>query len=88
MSLENKVNEEATPERVVQRTPWHVCPVKTEIARKESFDDELNHNEDFTYMEKIFPYIKTEAHTDKILTQYNHSELNSEADKILKAGYR
>ncbi len=88
MSLNNKINEEATPEKIVQRTPWHVCPVKTEIARKENFNDELNHNEDYTYMEKIFQYIKTEAHTDMILTQYNHSEKGSEADKILKAGYR
>lgn len=84
MSLENKANEETNPDSLVQRTPWHVCPVKTVIAQKENFDDALNHNEDFTWMGKILQYVNTESHTDKILTQYNHSESGSEADKILK----
>lgn len=85
MSLGNTVNEEATPEKIVQRTPWHVCPVRTHIAQQEHFDDALNHNEDFTWMEKILKHVQSEAHTDKILTQYNHSEKGSEADKILKS---
>lgn len=84
MSLLNKINEETNPGAIIQRTPWHVCPVRTEIARKENFDDALNHNEDFTWMRKILPHIQNEAHTDIILTQYNHSESGSEADKILK----
>lgn len=84
MSLVNKVNEETNPHSVIQRTPWHVCAIKTEITRKENFDDALNHNEDFTWMEKILPHVTSEAHTDVILTQYNHSAKGSEADKILK----
>jgi glycosyltransferase involved in cell wall biosynthesis len=85
MSITNKKNQEANPDEVIQRTAWHVCPVKTSIARKESFDDELNHNEDWTYMQKILKHVKTETHTDMILTQYNHSEFSSEADRILKS---
>lgn len=85
MSLDNKTNEETNPDTVVQRTPWHVCPVRNEIAQKENFDDALNHNEDFTWMAKILEHTKTESHTDKILTQYNHSDAGSEADKILKS---
>lgn len=84
MSLLNKVNEETNPSSVIQRTPWHVCPVRTEFARKENFDDALNHNEDFTWMEKILVHVHNEVHTDVILTQYNHSDKGSEADKILQ----
>ena len=85
MSLVNKVNEETNPANIIQRTPWHVCPVRTEIARKENFDDALNHNEDFTWMEKILVHVQNEVHTDVILTQYNHSDKGSEADRILKS---
>lgn len=88
MSLANKDDEQATPERIVKRKPWHVCGIKTEIARKENFNDELNHGEDVEYMSKILKHVKTESHSPFILTQYNHSEANSEADKILKAGYK
>ncbi len=88
MSLDNKVNQEANPNSIIQRTPWHVCPVKTSIAQKEHFDEGLNHNEDFTWMEKILKHVNSQSHTDVILTQYNHSEKNSEADKILQAGYK
>lgn len=88
MSLANSVNEEANPNGLVQRTIWHVCAIRTEITAKENFNDELNHNEDFSWIEKILHHCHSEAHTNKILLQYNHSEQNSEADKILKAGYR
>lgn len=88
MSLENKENQQTTPDAVVERTVWHVCPIKTSIAQKGNFDDDKNHGEDWSFMEKVFPYLFTESHTNKILTQYNHSEASSEADKILKSGYR
>lgn len=87
MSLENKENEQATPDKIVQRTVWHVCPIKNSIAQKGNYDDSLNHNEDWSFMKMVMPHINTESHTNKILTQYNHSS-NSEADKILKAGYK
>ena len=85
MSLRNVFNQEASPDGIIQRTIWHVCPIKTEITRREHFDDSLNHNEDYNWIEKIMPHLVTEAHTDRILTQYNHSASGSEADKILQS---
>jgi|GEM_PF-3222351 hypothetical protein len=88
MSFDNKEDEQASPERIIKRKPWHVCGIKSEIARKEHFNDELNHGEDVEWMSKIMQHVNSGIHSDKILTQYNHSASGSEADKILKAGYR
>lgn len=87
MSLENQTDEQANPDSIIQRRPWHVCPVRNEIAQKEHFDD-ISHGEDNGWINKILPHCTRQSHTDMILTQYNHSEQNSEADKILKAGYK
>lgn len=86
MSLKNPTNEEATPDRIVKRLPWHVCPVKSEYAKRYKFDDS-NYGEDWKWFEQVLTHCKTEAHTDAILHQYNHSAKHSEADKIIKAGY-
>lgn len=83
MSIINKVNEEANPNGIIQRTPWHICPVRAEYAKRETFSD-ISHNEDWEWISKVMQYVKTEAHTDMILTRYNHSEKDSEADKILQ----
>lgn len=80
MSLQNKENEQATPERIIQRPPWHMCPVWSEFAKLYPFPD-LNNAEDFAWMEKVLTHCQTEAHTDRILFQYNHGP-HSEADKI------
>lgn len=80
MSIYNKENEQATPERMIQRPPWHICPVWTEFARIYPFND-VNNAEDFEWMEKVLSHCENEAHTDKILFQYNHGD-HSEADKI------
>ncbi len=83
MQLSHPTNEEVHPNAVIKRTPWHVCPVKRSIAQSVSFAS-LNHNEDWTWMEQVLPLLKTESHTDMILTQYTHSEAGSEADRILR----
>ena len=88
MSLSNKENEQASPAKVIERTVWHVCAIKTEIARKGNYDDAKNHGEDWSFMEMIMEHLHTESHSNIILTQYNHSEENSEADKILQAGHK
>lgn len=80
MSLGNKENEDATPERMIQRPPWHICPVWTEFARLYPFKD-INNAEDYEWMEKVLRHCQSEAHTDKIIFQYNHGS-HSEADKI------
>lgn len=86
MSLAHNENEEVNPNGVIRRTVWHICPIRSEIAKSEQFND-INHNEDFDWMQRIIPKLQSEAKANTILTQYNHSEKNSEADKILKFGY-
>lgn len=85
MSLKNTVNEEATPERIVKRRPWHICPVKSEHAKRYEFAD-INYSEDWEWFEQVLTHCDTEAHTDAILHIYNHSAKHSEADKIMKHG--
>lgn len=80
MSLFNTINEQATPEGIIQRMPWHICPVWTEFARLYSFNNK-NNAEDFEWMKKVLKHCHTESHTDRIIFQYNHNS-NSEADKI------
>lgn len=79
-------NEEATPDRIVKRSPWHVCPVKSEYAKKYEFKD-INYGEDWDWFSKVLTHCKTEAKTNQILHCYNHSSIKSESDKIIKAGY-
>lgn len=83
MSLNNPENEEATPDRIVKRRPWHVCPVKSEYAKLYEFDDS-NYGEDFSWMEKVLTHCQIEAKTNQVLHCYNHSSKLSEADKITK----
>lgn len=80
MSLQNKENEQATPERIIQRPPWHICPVLSEFAKQYEFKD-INNAEDFDWMQRVLAHCQTEAHTDKIIFQYNHGP-HSEVDKI------
>jgi len=81
MSLMNPTNEEATPERIVKRRPWHICPVRSEYAKKYQFED-INYGEDWKWFEKVLKHCHTEAHTSEILHSYQHSSKTSEADKI------
>jgi glycosyltransferase involved in cell wall biosynthesis len=80
MRFDYKCNDQLNPNYTVRRPPWHICPVKSEYAKKFPFPD-LNNAEDFVWMEKVLTYCTTESHTDEILFQYNHKE-QSEADKI------
>lgn len=76
-------NEEATPDRIVKRNAWHICPVKSKYAKMYKFEDS-NYSEDWTWMEKVLKHCETEAHTDQILHSYQHSSKTSEADRITK----
>lgn len=80
MSLNNIENEQIHPDGIVNRPPWHMCPVKSVYAKMFSFPD-LNNAEDFAWMEQVLKCCHTESHTDRILFQYNHGS-HSEADKI------
>lgn len=84
MSIDHE-NEQATPERIVKRLPWHICPVKSEYAKLYEFEDS-NYGEDFSWMSKVLTNCKSEAHTDQVLHCYQHSSKHSEADKITTNG--
>lgn len=83
MDLNTAVNEEVSPHGTKNRTPWHICPVKSEIAKQEPFKL-LNHNEDWDWMNRVLVNVHSQSHSDMILTQYNHSESGSEADAITR----
>lgn len=80
MSLAYSENEQANPEGI-KRRPWHICPVRSYFAKLHSFED-INYGEDFKWMEQVLQHCQTEAKSNYILHQYNHSSKFSEADKI------
>lgn len=84
MGLENTENEQAIPDGIVRRPPWHICPVRHDIAQSESFQDS-NYGEDWTWFEKVLKKCKTESKSNYIIHQYNHSNANSQADNVTTA---
>ncbi len=80
MRLVYKTNDQFSPEYIMRRPPWHICPVRSEFAKLYEFED-INNAEDYAWFEKVLTHCTTEAHTDKILFQYNHNK-HSEADLI------
>lgn len=83
MRLVYKVNDQASPEYTIRRPPWHMCPVRAEFAKRYEFEN-VNNAEDFAWFEKVLARCTTEAHTERILFQYNHGA-GSEADRIENA---
>lgn len=80
MSLSHSDNTQLNPDYIVKRPPWHVCPMRSEYAKRFEFPD-LNNAEDFVWMKKVIELCRTENHSNKILYQYNHVK-KSEADKV------
>lgn len=80
MQLVHKFNDQASPDYTVRRCAWHMCPIKSVYAKMFQFAD-INNAEDYIWMEQVTACCSTEAHTNRILYQYNHGE-HSEADKI------
>lgn len=78
-------NEDATPVKIVSRSPWHICPIRRRIAVLWGFDD-VNYGEDWAWLNNVLGECRTEAHSDMILHEYRHG-IHSESDKIIKAGY-
>jgi glycosyltransferase involved in cell wall biosynthesis len=85
MKLHHPKNEQATHEGIVKRRPWHICPIKSHLAKKHLFAD-ISYGEDWEWMEKILDECHTEATTDAIIHQYNFNSKQSEADKITQHG--
>ena len=84
MSLKNEINEEARP-GIIQRRPWHVCPVISTYAKQHKFEN-VSYGEDWKWFEKVLNHCYAECTTDAILYEYRHGA-HSESDKIIKAGY-
>lgn len=83
MSIVNP-NEQAHGDYTVLRKPWHICPVRSEFAKRFQFPDS-NYGEDWTWFEQVLSLCLTEAKTGAIIHQYNHSSKRSEADKISRS---
>lgn len=79
MSLANP-NEQINPDTITRRKPWHVCPVKAELAKMVDFT-ESNYGEDWVWFEQVLEFCNTQQHTDKVIHNYRHGA-HSEADKI------
>jgi hypothetical protein len=82
MSL-NYQNDQPSPKYMIRRKPFPICPVRSRFAKEFSFTD-INHSEDFEWMEKVLTRCANEVHSEEILHEYRHSKLNSESDKITK----
>lgn len=80
MSLKYKTNEQITPDYTVRRMPWHINAVRSKFAKMYDFDD-INNAEDSRWMEKVLKHCVSEAHTQRIIFQYNHGD-HSEVDQI------
>lgn len=74
-------NEQATPTRIVQRSVWHVCPVRSEYAKQFEFPN-INNAEDWKWMEQVLTLCKSQKHTDMILHSYRHSTHVTEVDHL------
>jgi len=75
-----RINDQISPDFTVRRTAWHICPVRSTYAKMFPFSDK-NNAEDFEWMEKVLACCVSEAHSDRIIFQYNHGD-HSEVDKI------
>jgi len=58
---------------VWERWPNHLCPVRTDLARKVGFPA-WRVGEDADYAERLRPLLKTEHHIDRTLYHYNYSD--------------
>lgn len=85
MSLKYLVNDQATPEYIIRRRPWHICPVRSLFAKLHNFSD-INYGEDWAWFEQVLTHCTTEAKSGAVLHEYRHGK-HSESDKILREKY-
>lgn len=81
MSLYHKENEQTSPDEICKRPPWHICPVKSHLAKIHKFNDS-NYGEDWDWFERVLKGCTSEAKSNAIIHMYNHRSSISEADKI------
>jgi hypothetical protein len=83
MSLFNPGNEQTSPDYICLRKPWHICPVKSHIAKVHKFNDS-NYGEDFEWMGRVLKACTSEAKSNAVIHMYNHRTLISESDNITR----
>lgn len=71
-------NQEIQPSSITRRKPFHVCAIRSDIAKKYTFPD-VGYGEDWYWMEQVLRDIKTEYKTDKVLHFYRFKKEISEA---------
>ena len=81
MSLQYKRNQQATPNDIVRRPPWHICPVRSEFAKQEVFN-KSNYGEDWDWFKRVLKKCKKEIKSKAVIHQYNHSVKSSRADNV------
>lgn len=83
MSIKYALNDQCSPEYITRRRPWHVCPVKSFLAKVHDFEDS-NYGEDWSWFYKVADTCLSESHTDAVIHKYIHRKSISEADNITK----
>ncbi len=74
-------NDQASPDFIVRRKPWHICPVRSKYAKLYPFSD-INYGEDWEWMSQVLKHCTTEAKSESVIHKYNHGS-HSESDKIV-----
>lgn len=82
MSLKYSGNDQCSPDYITRRRPWHICPVKSFLAKAHDFED-ISYGEDWQWFEKVANSCLSESHTDAVIHSYVHRNSISEADKII-----
>lgn len=57
---------------IYYRTPNHICPIKTELARLADFD-EVKWGEDYPFSQRVKKYLKKETVIDEPIYHYQYS---------------
>jgi hypothetical protein len=58
------------------RTPNHICPIKTELARLADFDD-VSWNEDYPFSQRVKKFLKRETVIDEPIYHYKFNTESS-----------
>lgn len=82
VDMDLRYENEDCKEEYFKRCAWHVCPIRTNIAKTERFND-INYGEDWDWMQRILPKLTTHIKINKIIHQYNYSKFTSAVDEYL-----
>lgn len=63
-------------DEIYYRTPNHICPIKTELARLADFDD-VSWNEDYPFSQRVKKFLKRETVIDEPIYHYQFNTESS-----------